>query len=123
MSYEIQQYASFTKSSIDGKTAATTNIFTNNSGKTFYPTSIDIILTTVSGFVSVASFSIGRNAGVNDILAISVLTALSTSGQVFPFMVNAIYTPVANGDIVSIKITTGAVGTTYTIQATVNGHY
>ncbi len=79
-------------------------------------------ITAVSGFVSVPSISVGQNVGVNDILAITVLTNLNAANSALhvPIILPAIVTQ--DGSPIKAKITTGAVAASMTVAFDLIGY-
>lgn len=109
-------------SGIDGKTTAPTLIFTPISR--FTPLSVTLELTSVSGFVTTASFSIGTNASsYNNILAISALTGVSNANNLLNFPMTTLISSVPIGTGIYVNVTTGAVETTYILKASITGFY
>lgn len=112
------------KLGIDGTAAATTTLFTTNaSSGNFFVTNVIIRLVSTTGFVTVPSLSIGSNGSVNDIVPITALTGVSTADMysVLPVLTASTSVPVSTD--LKLKMTTGAVATTYVIDATVIGFY
>lgn len=114
---------------IDGTVLnGTTTIFTTDaSSGRFYPVSIVCECTSTSGFVVVASVSVGTNStSFNNILAITALTGASAANLyavAAPTGIIAGGGSVAAGTAVVLKVTTAATATTYVIKAVIAGFY
>ena len=112
----------FSLTGLDGKTTGSTLIFTPTSR--FTPLMVTFEATAITALISVSSCSIGSNgASYNDILAISPLTGVIVVNNVLSFPLSALSNSIAAGTGIYINVTTGAVGTTYTIKSTLTGFY
>lgn len=116
-----------TATGIDGKTLGSTLIQTTAPGLRFVPTVINMELTTVSGFVSAPSVSIGTNStDYNNLLSITSLSFVDTANEFVVYNIeDVVASPfsIAASTGIYLKVTTAAVGTTYTMRATVLGFY
>lgn len=113
-----------TLTGLDGKTAASTKIDTTSIGLRFVPMAIHIEPTTVTGLVSVSSLSIGTNsASYDNIVPITALTGLTSANIVLNLDPSLLSSSIATGTDIYVKITTVAVGTTYTLSISVLGFY
>lgn len=111
-------------SGIDGKTTGAIKIGTTSNIGRFVPLFVNVEGTNISGFVTVASFSVGSNgASYNNILAISAMTGVIATNIVLQTNAAALLSSLPASTDVYINITTGAVGTTYTMRASVIGFY
>ena len=107
---------------VDGTAAAATLIFTP--GSTFTPTNVVVTLTSVSGFVSVSSLSVGTNAtSYNNILPISALTGLIGANISLNIPIVSAISSVSGGTGVFVNITTPAVATSFVLEVSVLGFY
>jgi len=114
--------ACFSVSGVDGKTTGATLIFTPTSK--FTSTQVTVELTTVSGFISAASFSVGSNgASYNNILAITALTGLSTVNNYINVPIVSLSSTISAGTGIYVNVTTGATATTYIIKVSITGFY
>jgi len=112
----------YSLSGLDGKTTGSTLIFTPISR--FTPIFLTMELTSVSGFVTVASCSDGTNgASYNNILGISALTGVLAANNLLTFPIVTLVSSVASGTGVYVNITTGAVATTYVLKVSIKGFY
>lgn len=112
----------FSLTGIDGKTTTSTLIFTPTS--TFTPSQVFFELTSVSGFVSVSSISIGTNsASYDNILPISVLAGMSGLNNVLLLSISSVISSVSANTGIYINVTAGAIATTYTIKCSIMGFY
>jgi len=112
----------YSVSGIDGKTTGSTLLFTPISQ--FTPVSVTTELNSVSGFVTVASYSIGTNgASYNNILGISALTGVLAANNLLNFPVVTLVSSVASGTGIYVNITSGAVATTYVLKVSITGFY
>jgi hypothetical protein len=113
-----------TSPSIDGNTVGNTTVFTNDSGKTFYVTGIDIDLVTVSGLGTPPVINIGKTASAyTDIVNAFALTNLTLTGTVIKPTLISGYSKLANGEALVARVATAAIATTtYTFTVTVTGY-
>lgn len=117
-------FMAMTVENVDGTATASTKIGTTDSGMRFVPIFINIEVTALSGFVTVASISVGTNAtNYNDILAITPLTGLTSANTVLQLDANALLKSVPSATDIFVKITTGAVASSYTLRVSVLGFY
>jgi hypothetical protein len=113
----------FSVSNIDGKVGAATLIFTTTSNR-FTPTDIVFELTTIAGYVSVPSITVGTNgASYNNILGISPLTGVTTQNQLLRFSLTSVISSVATATGVYVLVSVPAGAGTYTIKCSVQGFY
>lgn len=111
--------------SIDAKTAATTTIDTTENGnRRFVPLSVVLEITAQSVLIAGPSISIGTNAGVDNILAITTtgLTATNAILAKVP-LGNASTVSVPANTAISVKVTTGATATSATLRVDLIGYY
>ena len=112
----------FTVSGISGIVGSSTLLFTLTSR--FTPTSLTLELTSVSGFISVATLSLGTNgASYNNIIAAAAMTGVVAANNLLTFPISALVSSVAAGTGVYVNVTVVAVSTTYIIKATITGFY
>lgn len=112
----------FSVTAIDGKTTGSTLIFTPTAR--FTPLSITFEATTVDALISVSSASVGTNgASYNNVLPISALTGAILTNMMLTLPLSVAITTVASGTGIYVNVTTGAVGTTYTLKCTIMGFY
>ena len=111
---------------LDGTTAAATSLFTTeNAGQRFYPTAAYVTLRSVSGFVTVATISLGTNAATyTNIVAAGALTGLSAANQYEPLtLVSGVVSSVAPNTAIFCNVSIGAVATTYKLDLDLVGFY
>lgn len=112
----------YSVSGLDGTTTGSTLIFTPISR--FTPISVTLELTSVTGFVTVASCSIGTNgASYNNLLGISALTGILSANNLLTFPITSLISSVASGTGIYVNITTGAISTTYILKVSITGFY
>lgn len=111
------------KPAVDAKVAATTAIFTTaNEGRDFVATGAHVEATTITTHVEVASLSIGSDAEVDNILAITALTGVVAAG-IRKNLPLGLFTKVAPNTVISVKITTPADAEAAIYTVTVLGYY
>lgn len=111
-----------TTTGIDGKAAATTALYTVPAATTAVITGIVIRTTAASVLTITGTGSIGRNAGVTDIMPSTVWTGLTATGLYFPFSPIAISALAVAADVISLKITVGMTATTATLAVDLIGY-
>lgn len=115
---------SYTLEGVDGTSLASTPIFTTENGRRFRVLSTIFELTNTSGFVSVATCSIGTNAVTyNNILAVTALTAVSTANAGLQQNILTVVDSIAPSTEVRVNISVAAVATTYFLKVTLIGYY
>lgn len=110
-------------SNIDGTVVATSTIGVTVAGSRFVPLYVNVQLQSTTGFAVVASFSIGTNAGVDNILPITALTGISSANLMINLPLVALISTVAPSTTISVKITTAATATTYVLRVGLLGYY
>lgn len=101
---------------VDGKTQASTLIFTVPAGKTFYPTGIIISPSTVTTLVTPSVISVGSNGtDYNNIVATNALTGLVSAAGMMRMNPDVNAVTVAAGNGVYVKVGTGASAAAYTL--------
>lgn len=119
--------AVYSVTGIDGTVLnGTTTIFTTDSSSgRFYPISVVCECTSTSGFVVVASVSVGTNSSsFNNILAITALTGTGAANTYLSTATGTTATgSIAAGTAVVLKVTTAATATTFVIKAVIAGFY
>lgn len=109
---------------IDGKTTGAIKIGTTSNIGRFVPLFVNVEGTNISGFVTVASFSVGTNgASYNNILTITAMTGVNASNIILQTNATALISSLPASTDVYINVTTGATATTYTLRASVIGFY
>lgn len=108
---------------IDGTSLATTAIFTTNAAERFIPLYVSVQLQSTSGFIAAASFSIGTDGAVSNILPISALTGVSAANLMLNLPLVAVISSIAASTAISVKITTAATATTYILKVALIGYY
>lgn len=112
----------FSISGLSGIVGTSTLIFTPTT--IFTPTMISLQLQSTTGFVTVASVSIGTNgASYNNILAISPMTAVISATNLLNFSLISLISTVAAGTGIYVNVTTPAVATTYVMKVIIMGVY
>lgn len=111
-----------TTTGIDGKTVATTNLYTVPSGKTCIITAATIRVTTASSITVVPTLGIGVASGESDIFASTGLTNLNATGKIWRFVGQATYVAGQAADVIKLGIDTGATATTMTIAIDLFGY-
>lgn len=105
---------------IDGTALnGTTALLINNSGKDVFVINVIPIARTISAPISAPIISLGSNAGINNILGATALSAtLAAAGDALSLAnpLSFAGVRVANGSTLSAKITTAAVAGTYTFD-------
>lgn len=117
-------FMAITVENVDGTAAASTKIGTTDAGMQFVPIFVNVEVTALTGFVSVASLSIGTNAtSYNDILVITPLTGVISANTILQVPANALLKSVPSATDIFVKITTGAIASSYTLRVSVLGFY
>jgi len=110
------------KSGIDGTATGSTLIFTPTGN--FTPQIITFELQSTTGFISVASASIGTNgSNYNNLLPISALTGIQVANNLLSFSLTSLISSITAGTGIFVNITTGAISTTYVLKVTITGIY
>lgn len=111
-------------SSVDMKTAATTaGGSTANNGKRFIPEAVIIECTAATSITIVGTLSVGTNGGVNDILAATAATGVTTANLVLQIPIVAAIGSIAPNTAISTKVTIAATGTSQVVNVYVTGYY
>lgn len=112
-----------TTTGIDGKTIATTNLYTVPSGKTAVITDAIVRVTTADTITVVGTAGIGIAAGEADIFAAAALTGLDTTTECFRFS-NALstYATGAATNVIKLGIDVGYTATTATLAVDLIGY-
>lgn len=119
-----QQSLITSSAGINAKTVANTTIFTPvPAGKQFIITGIIIRCTAASAITIGPTLGIGTASGTNDIFASTVLTALTTTNDVFGFALVGMSKAVAAAGSVFLNLGTAATGTSQTIVADIKGYF
>lgn len=109
-------------SGIDGKTAANTLVYTNNSGKTAYIIQA-VIYPSISNSITIGpSIGFGKSAGTNDVFPIANILLLTDATKLFGFSLVGMATSVPNGGSLYLNLTTPATGTSQSISADIIGY-
>lgn len=124
---------SITKTGVDLKTVAATDIFTVPAGKTFYLLDCQAVVASTSGATLGPTFGIIENGGSN---ALTTVSATSTNTATWMLTVGKVLilprAPAATvqnivgctaGNKVQVNVSTGATTTTLTADVTVIGYY
>lgn len=110
---------------VDGKTAASTLIFTTDNGaKRFHPIMIRVVVSSAITITVVPTVSVGANSpDYNDILGATVLTSLTAVNKMSNFDIAIAANSVAANTGVYVKVTGIATATTCNIDVAVFGDY
>lgn len=121
MAYQKNTIKRYTKKNINATVNAATLLFTTeNDGKRFIITNIIIETTSISGFISVATLSIGTNASVYTNIVATTATASVINNNTNNGVITS--SVAANSDVY-VNITIPAVATTNLIRVDVIGYY
>lgn len=116
--------AVLTVTGIVGTSTGATLIQTTDANLRFVPILIQIEATAITGLVTPASFSIGTNSATyNNLLAITAMTGITSANLMLQSNITALSSSVGASTGIYINVTTGAVGTTYTLRASILGFY
>lgn len=107
--------------SFDAATLSTTALYTVPAGKTLVVTQVLIRNTTAGSVTTPASVSLGSNAGVNDVIANTLLTGLTAANKVWSTAMQGSYFVVAAAGVLSLKVNTAVTGGAQTDVAHVFG--
>jgi hypothetical protein len=113
----------YTVNNISGTATGATQIFTPSAR--FTPLFVTFQLTSVSGFLTVATISLGTNASsYNNILTTSVLTGLGTVNNILTIPLSSVTnSSVAASTALYVNVTSVAVASTYVFGCTILGIY
>lgn len=115
---------SYTLQGVDGTSLASTPIFTSENGRRFRVLSTIFELTNTSGFISVATCSIGTNAVTyNNILAATALTGVSAVNAGLQQNILTVTDSIAPSTEVRVNIGVVAIAATYLLKVTIVGYY
>ena|SRR6185436_4732959 len=117
------QLVVITISNIDGTALATSTLGTTEPSGRFTPLYASIQLQSTTGFAVAASLSIGKNAGVDDILPITALTGINSANLMINIPLVAVISSLSASSTISVKITTGATASTYVLKVSLIGFY
>lgn len=113
-----------TVSGIDGTALGATSIGTTAPVTRFVPLFVNLETTSTTGFVTVASISVGTNStSFDNLLAITPMTGVIANNITIQLPVTALSSSVAASTGISVKVTTAAVATTYVLRASIIGFY
>lgn len=108
---------------VDGKIVGNTLLGSVPAGKTFIPIQASFTLLNVAGLALVSTASIGSNSpNYNNILGATLLTGLSTQGEVIGMDLGNPSSVGASTDIYA-RVSIGSTATTYDLQASVIGFF
>jgi len=114
---------SATLSSLNGKNTGSTKVFTPSVGN-FFTTGVSFSLTSVSGLVVAPTVTVGTNASsYDDILPVSALTLLTTVNNYLYIPITTQSKMASSGTDIFVKVTIGAIATTYTLSVSLSGFY
>ncbi len=123
MAYKTITMYSYKIKNIDG-TAQAATLMGNPAPGGFRVTHVILDLTSVSGFVSVPTISLGTNStSYDDILTATPLTSLTSQSDTFMIPISGIVADIASATGIYLNIITGASASTYTIDAALLGFY
>lgn len=123
MAYNTPSHISYEiKRAIDGTTTGPILLLTPSGN--FTPIMINFEVVSTTGFLVVASCSIGTNAAsYNNILPISALIGAIAAANILNFSLLSLISKVASGTGIYVNVTTGATATTYVLKITLIGFY
>lgn len=111
-----------TTTGIDGKTIATTNLYTVPTGKTLIVTEAIVRVTTATAITVPPTLGIGIAAGESDIYAPVSLTGLNATTKIYRFSASGTYASGSAGQVIKAGIKVGATATTMTISIDLIGY-
>lgn len=113
----------FQLANLNAASSSTSLIATTDASQTFIPLYVSIQLTAVAGLLIVASFSLGTNAAVNNILAITLLAGLTSTNLILNIPIVSVISNIAPSTPISVKVTTPATASTYVLKVSLIGFY
>jgi hypothetical protein len=104
--------------------AATQIGTTENGTQSFHPLYVVFVMNAASSLTIAGAASVGTNSSTyNNVIAITTLTGLTTIGQMLPVPIVTAIGKIAANTAIFVNVTTGATGTSGTIDIHVIGFY
>lgn len=108
--------------SINGKTVASTPIFTVPTGKSLVVTGMVVRVTAATAITAPATAQVETTTNAHDVFASDVMTNTLAANDSWTFAAGAKSVVVAGGATVSLNITAGATGTSQTLSVDLSGY-
>lgn len=107
---------------VDGKTVANTTLYTVPSGRQLIVQQLIIIPTTVTSLVTLSTLSLGKTSSAyTDVVSATLLTGITGGSTALTMAPVAGAAVLQAGDALVLRVSSGAVATTYTFTAVVIG--
>lgn len=110
-----------TETGIDATATGDTAIYTVPADRSLLVGYCSFEVTAVTGYTSAPTVSVGANASVNDIYTNTALTGLDTLNEVLTLSTTDPLVSISAGDVVSLRVATGATATTLTLTMRLYG--